>query len=114
MATITDTHKINPTDLLVDLNVRQDLHIDKTLIDSIRDHGVLQPIIAVRTDEGPRVRFGHRRTSALTAFPGAASQGAGRRAAVALRRGGATAILRGRAGAVGQGRRVRHSSARIA
>ncbi len=64
MATITETQKINPNDLLVDLNVREDLRLDKALIASIKDLGVLQPIVATRTDEGLRVRYGHRRTRA--------------------------------------------------
>lgn len=64
MATITETQKINPNDLLVDLNVREDLNLDRTFVASIKDHGVLQPIVAVQTDEGLRVRYGHRRTRA--------------------------------------------------
>lgn len=54
-----------PGTLLVDVNVRQDARLDKELVASVRDLGVLQPITAVRTAEGAlRVRFGHRRTLA--------------------------------------------------
>ena len=56
---------LDPAGLLVDVNVRQDTRLDKDFIASIRDHGVLVPIIAVRTsDGGIRVRFGHRRVLA--------------------------------------------------
>ena len=54
-----------PATLLLDHNVRLTTSADKTLVESIREHGVLQPIIAVRTsDGGVRVRYGHRRTLA--------------------------------------------------
>jgi len=56
--------QIDPGALLVDLNVRRDSTPDKTLVESIRDLGVLVPLVAVRTDEGVRVRYGHRRTLA--------------------------------------------------
>ncbi len=41
--------QIDPSLLLVDRNVRRDAAPDKTLIDSVRDLGVLVPIVAVRT-----------------------------------------------------------------
>ncbi|TCJ00627.1 hypothetical protein [Aeromicrobium sp. IC_218] len=44
MPTITDTQKINPNDLLVDLNVRDDLNLSKEFVASIAEHGVLSPI----------------------------------------------------------------------
>jgi ParB family chromosome partitioning protein len=54
-----------PATLLLDRNIRLTTSADKTLIESIREHGVLQPIIAVRTsDGGVRVRYGNRRTLA--------------------------------------------------
>lgn len=64
MPTITNTQKINPNDLLVDLNVRDDLNLSKEFVASIAEHGVLSPIVAVQTDQGLRVRMGHRRTAA--------------------------------------------------
>jgi ParB family transcriptional regulator, chromosome partitioning protein len=56
---------IDPHTLLVDSNIRQSASPDKDFVASIRDLGVLQPIIAVRTPDGDvRVRYGHRRTLA--------------------------------------------------
>src|SRR5882762_6894175 len=56
---------LDSTTLLVDLNVRHDARLDSAFLASIREHGVLVPIVAVRTAEGGvRVRFGHRRTLA--------------------------------------------------
>lgn len=61
-ALIVEHH--DPATLLVDLNIRA-LKPDKGLTDSIRDLGVLQPIIGYRTEAGAvRVRHGHRRTLA--------------------------------------------------
>lgn len=56
--------QIDPRALLVDTNVRADATPDKTLIESVRDLGVLVPVVAVRTEDGVRVRYGHRRTRA--------------------------------------------------
>jgi ParB family chromosome partitioning protein len=57
--------QVNPADLLVDRNVRISTGVDKAFVDSVREHGVLVPVVAVRTAEGGlRVRFGHRRTAA--------------------------------------------------
>ena len=56
---------VDPATLLVDRNVRQDARLDREFLASIRDLGVLVPIVAVRTAEGSlRVRYGHRRTLA--------------------------------------------------
>jgi ParB family chromosome partitioning protein len=55
---------LDPATLLVDLNIRQ-ASLDKDFVASIADHGVIEPIVAVRTVEGEvRVRHGHRRTLA--------------------------------------------------
>lgn len=54
---------VDPRDLLVDTNIRTDLDLDKAFIASIRDNGVLQPVVLVRSSDGLRVRFGHRRTA---------------------------------------------------
>ena len=57
--------ELDPRTLLVDVNIRTDVQLDKAFIASIKDHGVLVPITAVRTAGGDvRVRFGHRRTLA--------------------------------------------------
>ncbi|MGQ0843433.1 MAG: hypothetical protein ACT4QF_04805 [Sporichthyaceae bacterium] len=56
---------LDPATLLVDLNVRHDARLDPAFLASVKEHGVLVPIVAVRTAEGAvRVRFGHRRTLA--------------------------------------------------
>ncbi|MFQ1004404.1 ParB/RepB/Spo0J family partition protein [Modestobacter sp. SSW1-42] len=56
---------VDPTTLLVDVNVRHDARLDADFCASITTHGVLVPIGAVRTAEGAlRVRYGHRRTLA--------------------------------------------------
>ena len=57
--------QLDPRDLLVDANVRRDNRLDQEFVASVRDLGVLVPIVAVRTAEGAvRVRLGHRRTLA--------------------------------------------------
>jgi ParB family chromosome partitioning protein len=56
---------VDPSTLLVDVNIRTENTLDKAFIGSIRDLGVIVPIVAVRTAEGGiRVRHGHRRTLA--------------------------------------------------
>jgi ParB family transcriptional regulator, chromosome partitioning protein len=56
---------LDPATLLVDVNVRHDARLDADFLASIREHGVLVPIVAVRTSDGHvRVRYGHRRTLA--------------------------------------------------
>jgi ParB-like nuclease family protein len=52
---------LDPATLLVDLNIRE-AKLDKDFVASIKDHGVIEPIVAVRTEDGQvRVRHGHRR-----------------------------------------------------
>lgn len=56
--------ELDPATLLVDRNIRE-ARLDKGFTDSVRERGVLQPVIAVRTaDGGIRVRMGARRTLA--------------------------------------------------
>ncbi|MBI4942111.1 MAG: ParB N-terminal domain-containing protein [Actinobacteria bacterium] len=56
---------VDPASLLVDVNIRLEARLDADFVASVRDLGVLVPVVAVRTDEGQlRVRFGHRRTLA--------------------------------------------------
>jgi ParB family transcriptional regulator, chromosome partitioning protein len=67
MTTTTSVARVDldPRNLLVDVNIRTDARLDKDFVASIKDFGVLVPIIAVRTAAGDvRVRFGHRRTLA--------------------------------------------------
>ncbi|RKS80646.1 ParB family chromosome partitioning protein [Motilibacter peucedani] len=55
----------DPCILLVDVNVRTQVRLDKEFVASVKAQGVLVPIVAVRTTEGAlRVRYGHRRTLA--------------------------------------------------
>ena len=56
---------LDPKTLLLDGNVRTTADLDQDFLDSIREHGVLVAISAVRTAEGHvRVRYGQRRTLA--------------------------------------------------
>ncbi|CQD24287.1 nuclease [Mycobacterium lentiflavum] len=56
---------IDPHVLVVDTNVRDDAAVDAQFVASIKEHGVLAPILGVRTDDGSiRVRAGQRRTLA--------------------------------------------------
>jgi ParB family transcriptional regulator, chromosome partitioning protein len=59
---------INPAELLMTANIRSATHLDKTFADSIKDHGVLVPIVARRAVDGAlTVLYGHRRTAAAVA-----------------------------------------------
>jgi ParB family chromosome partitioning protein len=71
--TITDTshdgagtlEHLDPHTLVVDSNVRDDTRLDAEFVASIKEHGVLIPIAAVRGDDGQiLVRMGQRRTLA--------------------------------------------------
>ncbi|HEX5495184.1 MAG TPA: ParB N-terminal domain-containing protein [Mycobacteriales bacterium] len=55
---------VDPATLVIEANVRSDAGLDQALIGSIRDHGVLVPIVAWRTGDQLRVRMGQRRTLA--------------------------------------------------
>ncbi len=60
-----EVQNLDPRTLLVDANIRTQVTLGKDFVDSIRDLGVLVPIVAVRTSEGGiRVRLGNRRTLA--------------------------------------------------
>ncbi len=55
--------EVDPHELLVIKNVRLDRRTDKDFVASIKEHGVLQPIIGYRDDEGRIVvRYGTQRT----------------------------------------------------
>ncbi|VTR78957.1 ParB/RepB/Spo0J family partition protein [Cellulomonas hominis] len=53
---------LDPATLLIETNVRSEAHLSARFVQSIRDHGVLTPVLVVRTTEGLRVRAGQRRT----------------------------------------------------
>ena len=57
---------MNPADLIVDANVRTDAAITPEFRQSIRDLGVLVPVVAVRAPEGIKVQKGQRRTITAT------------------------------------------------
>jgi ParB family chromosome partitioning protein len=57
---------LDPATLLTDHNIRPPRTDDafRDLVASIREHGVLVPIVATRDHQGVRVRYGHRRALA--------------------------------------------------
>lgn len=56
---------VDPAALLLTTNVRADARLDKPFVASVRDHGVLVPIVAHRTADGElSVLYGARRTLA--------------------------------------------------
>jgi len=64
MGNTFEIQTVDPSTLLVDVNVRTDLRLNPEFVGSIKEHGVLVPIVAVKTADGLRVRMGHRRTAA--------------------------------------------------
>ena len=65
---------LDPTTLVIGDNVRDTADLDPQFLASITEHGVLQPVTAVRTDDGVEIRDGQRRTLAareakLTTIP---------------------------------------------
>lgn len=65
MDTMPTLQMIAPTALVIDTNVRVDAKADKSLISSIKQHGVLQAITGQADAEGTvHVRMGQRRTLA--------------------------------------------------
>jgi ParB family chromosome partitioning protein len=57
--------RIPLADVLVDVNVRTDIHLDKPFVASIKAHGILQPPIGWRGEDGKvRITAGQRRTLA--------------------------------------------------
>jgi ParB family chromosome partitioning protein len=56
---------VDPTELVIGTNVRLDPTLDRSFIASIRERGVLEPIVAHRSDSGSLVvKMGNRRTLA--------------------------------------------------
>ncbi|WP_286219599.1 ParB/RepB/Spo0J family partition protein [Paraoerskovia sediminicola] len=56
---------VDPRTLVLEANVRADADLDPEFIASIKTHGVLTPVLAVRADDGTlNVRAGQRRTLA--------------------------------------------------
>ncbi|GAA1828808.1 hypothetical protein GCM10009836_03250 [Pseudonocardia ailaonensis] len=55
---------VHPDALALRDNVRTDARLDPAFVASVRERGVLQPIVAYPGDEGLVVEFGQRRTLA--------------------------------------------------
>lgn len=55
---------VDPRTLLIEANVRSDVDLNPDFVASIRENGVLMPLLVHRTEEGLRVRAGQRRTLA--------------------------------------------------
>lgn len=53
---------LDPSTLVIGANVRLDPKTDEAFVESIRLHGVLEPIVAVKTGDTVTVRYGQRRT----------------------------------------------------
>ncbi|MGO4591831.1 ParB/RepB/Spo0J family partition protein [Paenarthrobacter sp. 2TAF44] len=54
---------LDPTTLIMDINVRKDAALTPEFIASIKEHGVIEPVIAHRNEDGTvYVRMGQRRT----------------------------------------------------
>lgn len=65
MTTTPTLQMVAPQDLIIDTNVRLDAKADKSLISSIKQHGVLSAITGQADEEGNvHVRMGQRRTLA--------------------------------------------------
>ena len=57
--------QINPAQLTIDTNVRAEAQLDKAFLSSIKEHGVIQPVVAHRIEDGTvHVLYGQRRTLA--------------------------------------------------
>lgn len=66
---MTDTKielvRINPAELTLEDNVRAEAALDKQFLASVKENGVLVPVVAVRGEDGTlKVRMGQRRTLA--------------------------------------------------
>lgn len=65
MTTTEQLETVAVDDLIVDVNVRTDIHLDKSFVSSIRNHGIIQPPIGYRADDGKiHITAGQRRTLA--------------------------------------------------
>jgi ParB family transcriptional regulator, chromosome partitioning protein len=52
---------LDPASLIADGNIRKDLRLTKEFITSIAERGVLVPLVCLRTSDGVKIRYGHRR-----------------------------------------------------
>ena len=64
-ATVPALEWLDPSTLTVDVNVRKDAALTPSFVASIKEHGVMEPVIAHRKDDGTvHVLMGQRRTRA--------------------------------------------------
>lgn len=62
---MTVLEMIDPATLTIDANVRADVQLDKAFLASVKEHGVIQPVVAHRVEGGGvHVLYGQRRTLA--------------------------------------------------
>ena len=61
-ATAGSVEMIDPHVLILEQNIRTEAPIDKAFVETIRQEGVLQPVLGWRDSEGVHVRAGQRRT----------------------------------------------------
>lgn len=62
---VVETAQVDPSTLILEINVRTEAHLTPQFLASIKQHGVLTPIRVVREQDGTlRVRAGQRRTLA--------------------------------------------------
>jgi ParB family transcriptional regulator, chromosome partitioning protein len=55
--------EVDPASLILGVNVRSNVRLDRAFVSSIRERGVLEPIVAYRNDQGGLVvKYGQRRT----------------------------------------------------
>ncbi len=65
MNTTPTLEMLDPKTLTIDINVRKDAALTPAFVASIKEHGVLEPVIAHRKDDGiVHVLMGQRRTRA--------------------------------------------------
>ncbi|MET3176391.1 UNVERIFIED_ORG: ParB family chromosome partitioning protein [Arthrobacter sp. UYCu721] len=65
VTTVPTLEWLDPATLTVDVNVRKDAALTPSFVASIKEHGVLEPVIAHRKDDGTvHVLMGQRRTRA--------------------------------------------------
>ncbi|GAA4557722.1 ParB N-terminal domain-containing protein [Pseudonocardia xishanensis] len=55
---------LDPHALIFAANVRTEIKLAREFVASVRERGVLQPVVAYPGEDGPVVEFGHRRTLA--------------------------------------------------
>lgn len=62
-ATTGTIAEVDPRVIVLDANVRTDAHLDKGFVASIREHGVMQPVVGYQAEDGTiHVLQGQRRT----------------------------------------------------